>query len=466
MTKLLRRKELQTLLQQAEDEKFKLKRELTAADLTLLGIGATVGVGIFLLPGLMAAKVAGPAIVVSFLLSAIACIFAGLCYAEFASLAPVSGSAYTYSYVALGEIFAWIIGWDLLLEFGVSMSAVAVGWSGYVTNLLSDLGIHLPKILTNDIAHGGIINLPAIFIIALLGWILTRGIRESSNFSNIMVFIKLAVIILFIVLAAPHIKPQNWTPFAPYGWKNVITAAGLVFFAYGGFDAVSTASEETKNPQRNIPIGLVASLTIVATLYAIVCLVLTGVVNYKKLDNSAPVAYVLSLIGVKWGSVLVAIGAVVGITTVMMVMLLGTTRILFSLSRDGLLPPVFSKVHKTRRTPYVATIAVTIIGILLSGFLPIMTLAELCNIGALFAFMLTSISVLVLRIKRPDIKRPFKVPAVYVIAPLAALISFGLIVSLPKIAIIRFIVWLAIGLIIYFSYGIKHSVVQNSRNNS
>ncbi|WP_338825808.1 putative amino acid permease YhdG [Moorella thermoacetica] len=456
-TGVLRKKNIAEALEMAETGKFKLRRELRAIDLFFLVIGITVGGGIFVLPGVMAAQHAGPAVTISFLIGAVVAIFTGLCYVEFASMVPVAGSAYTYSYLALGEIFAWVIGWNVLLEFTMVCSAVAVSWSGYVVELLKNIGLQIPAALTADIGHGGIVNVPAVLILLVVAYIVYGGISQTGKVNDILSVTKLLTVLFFIIIAIPFVKPINWHPFLPFGWKGVMTAASLGFFAYGGFDAVTTASEETKNPNRDIPIGLICGLVFVALLYTIVSLVLTGMVHYSQLDTPAPVAFALSYVGKRWGGGLVAAGAICGLFTVMMGTMLGSSRILFALSRDGLLPPVFSRVHVTRRTPYFSTLIVLAVAVLTAGFLPLGILVELVNIGMLTAYFLTSISILVMRVTQPDVKRPFKVPAVWFVAPVATIGVVALIFSLPKATLIRFAIWTIIGLIVYFGYGVKHS---------
>src|SRR5208337_205443 len=395
-----------------------LKKVLSPFELTLLGIGAIIGTGIFVITGVVAANYSGPALVVSFIISGIVCAFAALSYAEFAAMVPVAGSAYTYGYASLGEIWAWIIGWDLILEYSVSIAAVAVGWSGYMVNLLTAVGIILPP---------GLVNPPG-----------TSGGR---------------VILLFLFLAFSHINPANWTPFMPYGWTGVVTGAAIVFFAYIGFDAVSTAAEEVRDPQRNVPIGILSSLVVATVLYIAVSAVLTGIVPYLAFKNtSAPVAFALGQIGISWGSALVSVGAICGITSVLIVLLYGQTRIFFAMSRDGLLPGVFRELHPVYRTPVKVTLLVGLVTALIASLLPLQTVAELVNIGTLAAFIIVSLGVIVLRRTRPDIERPFRCPFVPWV-PLLCIISCGiLIVMLPFVTHLRFVIWLAIGLVVYFAY--------------
>jgi basic amino acid/polyamine antiporter, APA family len=439
-----------------------LKKTLGAFELTMLGIGAIIGTGIFVLTGIAAARFSGPALIISFMISGMACIFAALCYAEFASMVPVAGSAYTYGYAALGEIWAWIIGWDLILEYTVAAAAVSIGWSGYITSLLENIGVHLPAALVNPPGvNGGVANLPAILIVLLIAALLLIGVKESARLNNIIVVVKMSAILLFILIGIFHVRPANWQPFMPYGWGGVFQGAAIVFFAYIGFDAVSTAAEEVKNPQRDLPRGIIGSLVICTLLYIAVSAILTGMVPYLRFnETTAPVAYALSQVGINWGSALVSIGAISGITSVILVMMFGQTRILFSMSRDGLMPKAFSAVHPTRGTPTGSTLLVAAVIAILAGFTPISTVAELANIGTLAAFAIVSASVIVLRRTRPDIKRHFRCPGVPVIPLLAVFFCLYLMIVLPRMTQIRFLIWLVLGLGVYFLYGWKHSVLR------
>jgi basic amino acid/polyamine antiporter, APA family len=458
-SKIFRVKSIDELI--AGSKKGSLNKVLGAFELTMLGVGAIIGTGIFVLTGVAAANYSGPALILSFIISGMACTFAGLCYAEFAAMVPVAGSAYTYGYAALGEIWAWIIGWDLILEYAVAIAAVAIGWSGYIVNLLESTGIHLPKALINAPGvQGGVVNLPAILIIGVITWLLVLGVKESAKVNNIMVGIKLIVVLLFIVLGVTHVKPSNWVPFMPYGWKGVFQGASIIFFAYIGFDAVSTAAEEVKNPQKDLPKGIIASLIICTILYIVVSAILTGMVPYLQFkDTAAPVAFALSQIGINWGSALVSVGAVCGITSVLLVMMFGQTRVFFAMSRDGLLPKVFGSVHPKFKTPVKSTILVGVVTALMAGFTPIGIVAELTNIGTLAAFIIVSAAVIVLRIKKPDLKRSFKCPFVPVVPGLAIIFCGYLIYSLPRITQYRFVAWLIIGLFVYFLYGKNHSTL-------
>ncbi|RYL95655.1 amino acid permease [Sporolactobacillus sp. THM7-4] len=459
MGSIFKTKPIASLIAETEGKQG-LKKALGAVDLTLLGIGAVIGTGIFVLTGVAAANYSGPALILSFILSGLACFFAALCYAEFSAMVPVAGSAYTYSYAALGEIWAWIIGWDLILEYSVSISAVAIGWSGYAVSLLDSIGIHLPKALTLAPLDGGVINLPAMLIIALICWLLISGVRQTSNLNGVIVAIKLVVIALFIILAVWHIKPANWHPFMPFGFNGVVTGAAVIFFAYIGFDAVSTAAEETRNPQKNLPRGILYSLLICTVLYIVVSGILTGVVKYTAFKHTAaPVAYALQQIGINWGSALVSVGAICGITSVLLVITYGQTRIFFAMARDGLIPKVLGRVSETHRTPITSTVLVGIVTIITAGLLPIGIVAELANIGTLFAFVIVSVGIWVLRVKKPELKRSFKTPLVPIV-PILSVLSCGyLIINLQEATLIRFVVWFVIGMIVYFSYSRHHSTL-------
>jgi basic amino acid/polyamine antiporter, APA family len=460
---LFRKKDISNAL--AESQKGgKLKRDLGAFDLTMLGIGAVIGTGIFVLTGAGALK-AGPALAVSFVIAAIACAFSALAYAEFASMAPVSGSAYTYSYATLGEIIAWIIGWDLVLEYLFAVSSVSVGWSGYFQSLLGGFGIHFPDALTA--APGAVegvttyFNLPAFLIVMIITFLLSRGITESKRANNIMVIIKVAVVLLFIIVGAFYVKPSNWEPFAPFGFDGIFSAAALVFFAFIGFDAVAAAAEETRNPKRDLPIGLLTSLGICALLYVIVTLVMTGIVPYQEFakDLSHPISLALQKAEQDWFAGVIDLGAIMGMTTVILVMLYGQTRIFFSMSRDGLLPKAFSWVHPKYKTPYTSTWIIGTIAAFVGALLPLDKLAELVNIGTLFAFTVVSLGVIILRYTQPDLPRPFRCPGVPVIPAISIFACLFLISNLAVFTWIAFAVWFVIGLIIYFTYSRKHSLL-------
>lgn len=377
-------------------------------------------------------------------------------------MVPVAGSAYTYSYAALGELFAWIIGWDLMLEYALACSTVAIGWSGYFVKLLEGLGVNLPAWGTLSAGSGGLINIPALVIALLITWLLSLGVKESTRVNNIIVAVKLFAVLVFIVVAIFYVKPANWHPFMPYGWNGVFRGAAIVFFAYIGFDAVSTAAEEVKNPQKDLPRGIIASLIVCTVLYIIVTAILTGAVSYTKLNVSAPIALALQLIHQNWAAGIISIGALGGITTVLLVMLYGQTRVFYAMSRDGLLPKIFSETHPKHKTPNKSTWLTGIIVAIVAGLTPIDILAEMVNIGTMSAFVFVSIAVIVLRKSQPDLPRAFRCPGVPVVPALAALFSLFLMFKLPGATWIRFVVWLFIGFIIYFMYGYKHSALNKT----
>ena len=457
---LFRKKDIGALRSMAQ--KSGLTRNLSAFDLVFLGIGSVIGTGIFVLTGVGAALYAGPGISLSFVLASVACAFAGLAYAEYASMVPVAGSAYTYTYASLGEFMAFIVGWNLVLEYTVTCSTVGSHWSGYVVGLLASGGVDLPVAFTKVPEDGGIINLPAIFITMFLCILLVRGTKETVMINRILVFVKLAVIAIFFVIATPHVDPTNWDPFLPFGYQGIASGAAIVFFAYIGFDAVATSAEEAKNPSRDLPIGILGSLFVCAILYFFVALVLTGIVPYTDLNTPEPVAYALRAIGYPIGSAIVAVGAICGITTVLLVLLYGQARIFFALSRDGMIPAGICKIHKLYRTPYLVTIGGCILVAAIAGFAPIHLIAEMANIGTLSAFFLAGFGVLYLRRTRPDIKRGFKCPAIYFVSPMAMLSCGYLMYNLPIHTWIRFVIWCGIGLVIYFGYSYKHSKIQAS----
>ncbi len=470
-----------------------LKRALGPLNLVTLGIGAVIGAGIFVLTGQAAALHAGPAVPISMALVGIACTFAALCYAEMASAVPVAGSAYTYVYATMGELVAWIVGWDLVLEYAAGAAGVGVGWSGHLVSLLGLFGVRLPDALAASptawctaaqvgtmaapgCAHAGlnltgaIVNLPAVFIVALMSTILVVGIRESARVNNVIVILKVAIVLLVAIVGLAHITPANWKPFIPpntgewgtFGWSGVLRGAGLVFFAYIGFDAVSTTAQEAKNPQKDMPIGILGSLAVCTVLYMIVSAVLTGMVPYTQLNLPAPVAYAMEQVGAPWGvRVAIDLGAVLGLGSVVLVMLLGQSRVFFSMSRDGLLGRWAGKVHPTRRTPYLSTIYTGIAVGLATGLLPLQLLGQLVNIGTLLAFVLVCAGVWILRHKRPDLDRPFRTPFVPFVPIMGMLCCFGLMLTLPADTWIRLVVWLVIGFAIYFGYSRKHSVLRN-----
>ncbi len=447
-----------------------LKRALGWASLMSLGIGGIIGAGIFVLTGAAAAKFAGPAVMISFLLSGIACALVALCYAELASLIPVSGSTYTYTYITLGEIFAWIIGWNLILEYAAGSATVAVGWAGYFNRVMQGFGLHLPPELTTAYfaAHGGVsglFNVPAAAIVMFLTALLVRGTTESSLFNNIIVAIKLTVVLLVIYFGAQHIDVANWTPLVPentgefgvYGWSGVVRGASVVFFAYIGFDAVSTAAQEARRPQRDVPIGILGSLIICTILYIAVAAVSTGVVSYKELGVPDPIAVVMDHTGVSWISWTVKLGALAGLTTAILVLLFGQTRVFFAMAEDGLLPPIFARLHERYRTPAISQIVVGVFVALTAGLFPIDILDEMVSIGTLAAFMIVCIAVLYLRRKRPDLNRPFRAPGIPVLPLLGIAACLGLMVALPLETWLRLLIWTGIGIAIYLLYGVKHA---------
>jgi APA family basic amino acid/polyamine antiporter len=461
---LFRTKSIGELLECCAGE-HTLKRVLGPLELILFGIGAIIGTGIFVITGIAAANYAGPALVISFVISGIVCLLAALAYAEFATMVPIAGSAYSYSYASLGEIWAWIIGWDLILEYSVSVAAVAVGWSGYITNLLSDIGISLPESLVNPPGiQNGIINVPAIVVISLVTGLLIIGVQQSARVNNVIVAIKVAIVLLFIYLGFSHINPVNYADFMPFGWTGVIAGAAIVFFAYIGFDAVSTTAEEVKNPQRDLPIGILGSLLVCTVLYIVVTVVLTGMVPYSLLATPAPVSFALQQVGIFWGSALVSVGALLGITSVLIVLLFGQSRIFFAMSRDGLLPPVFKEVHPKFRTPVKVTIFVGFVTALIAGLLPLQEIAQLVNIGTLAAFIIVSAGVIILRYRRPDLERPFKCPLVPFVPLLCMIACAVLILALPTLTHIRFVIWLFLGLLVYLVYSSKHSELRLKYN--
>ena len=447
----------------------------------MLGIGAIIGTGIFVLTGTVAAQNAGPAVVLSFVLAGVASIFAALCYSEFASLVPMAGSAYTYGYATLGELFAWIIGWDLILEYALGAVTVSIGWSGYVVSFLRDVGIHMPPqfsaargtliTLADGTQVAAIFNLPAVIIVAIVTILLVIGIRESANVNNVIVVVKVAVVLLFIVGAAHAINPANWHPFIPantgvrenFGWSGVVSGAGVVFFAYIGFDAVSTAAQEAKNPQRDMPIGIIGSLLICTVLYILVSGIATGVMSYHDLDVPDPIAVVADHVGLGWMSSLIKLGAIAGLSSVILVMLLGQSRIFWTMADDGLLPPFVSRVHPRFCTPWITSILTGIGVAIVSALFTVREAGSLVSIGTLLAFVIVSIGVLVLRIREPELPRTFKTPLVWVVAPLGALSALYLMWFLPWRTWERLIIWFVIGMVIYFVYGVRRSKLARPR---
>ncbi|MCB2361787.1 amino acid permease [Clostridium estertheticum] len=455
-----KKKTLEQMLHSAE--KSDLKKNLTSKDLAALGIGAVVGTGIFVSTG-VGAHLAGPAVVLSFIVAAVISALCALTYSELATMFPVAGSTYAYSYVAFGELIAWIIGWDLMLEYLVSSAAVASGWSGTFVGLLSSAGLNLPNAIIKTPSAGGIIDMPAVIITMFVTWILFIGIKESAKLNNKIVLIKVGVIILFVILGVFHINVANYKPFAPFGWSGVMAGASIIFFAYIGFDAVSTAAEETINPKRDVPRGLAICLGIVIILYIAVALVITGMVPYKEIIENNAVPGALARFGINWGAALVGTGAVIGMISTLLVMLYGQIRVFMVMSRDGLLPKVFSKVHPIHKTPTLCTIITGSIAGIMAGFLPLDEIIKLCNIGTLFAFILVSIGVIVLRKTMPNIERKFRCPWVPVLPIISALACIYLMSALPLVTWIRFIIWLLIGIVIYFVYSRHHSLLQKEK---
>ena len=488
----------------AEGQEVTLKRALGALNLTMLGIGAIIGAGIFVLTGTAAAQYAGPAIVLSFVLAGLGCLFAGLCYAEFSAMIPIAGSAYTYGYATLGELIAWIIGWDLILEYLFGAATVAVGWSGYFVAFIGELGLKLPTQWTQAplnvvgthtlvrnlmcvspdgtaaaatngacaagaVLTPGMINLPAMVLVALMSTLLVIGIKESASFNNVIVFIKVAIVIAVIGFGFVYVNTANWHPFIPtntgefghYGWSGIARGAAVVFFAYIGFDAVSTAAQEARNPQKDMPIGILSSLAICTVLYILMALVMTGLAHYTELNVPHPVFVAIDKAGpaLHWLTYFINIGAILGLASVVLVMLMGQPRIFFSMSRDGLLPATFGKVHRKFQTPYVTTIVTGVVAAVVAGLFPIALLGELVSIGTLLAFVIVCFGVMILRYTRPNIPRPFRTPLVPIVPILGILICGYMMYTLPPDTWIRLIVWMVIGLIIYFTYSIRHSRV-------
>ena len=463
---LFTRKSFEAL--QAEAERGLLRRSLGPWNLTALGIGCIIGTGIFVLTGTAASQNAGPALVLSMIISAVGCAFAGLCYAEFAAMVPVAGSAYTYAYATVGELFAWIIGWDLILEYALSVSTVAVGWSGYFVSFARDLGITIPAALAAPPGAGpGVFNLPAAVIVLLVSALLVIGIKQSADTNTLLVGIKAAVLVVFVAAGAAYINRDNLTPFIPpntgafgqFGWSGVLRGAGVMFFAYIGFDAVSTAAQEAKNPSRDMPIGILSSLAICTVIYIAVAIVLLGIVPYQQLNVADPLAVGIDATGLRWLSPVIKIAALFGLFSTMLVNLLAQTRIFYSMSRDGLLPKVFATVHPRFRTPHVSTIMTGVIIALVAGLTRIDVLGQLVSIGTLLAFVLVSIGIIILRRTLPDAPRPFRTPGVPYVPVFGALICLAQMVGLPVATWERLLIWLAIGLAVYLGYSRWRSFV-------
>ncbi|MDR0995104.1 MAG: amino acid permease [Tannerella sp.] len=476
LNRLFRKKDIGAMLEASSQDNGGLHRNLTATNLVTLGIGAIVGAGIFVITGQAAAEYAGPALTISFAISAVGCVLAGLCYAEFAAMIPVSGSVYAYCYTTMGEFLAWFIGWALVLEYLFACSSVSSAWSGYMLNLLDGWGVHLPPQISQSTFiylpesgwqwSGSLINFPAVFIVGILTALLMGGIKQSALINNVIVAIKVGVILLFVGFGLSYIDRSNWTPYIPantgeyghYGWSGILRGAGIVFYAYLGFDALSTAAQETRNPQRDMPRGILISLGVCAVLYVAVTAVLTGIVHYTSLNVAAPIGVAIDQVPqLSWLSPFIKLGAIAGLSSVILVMMLGQSRIYYSIADDGLLPSFLARVHPVRGVPQRATILAGLATALIAGLFPLQVLNELVSIGTLLAFTIVCLCVIVLRRTRPDLKRPFRVPWVPWLPLIGALICVVQMLSLPWPTWARLIIWTLIGLLIYFFYGIKHS---------
>lgn len=461
MQSIFRKKDVNAVL---DNKNNASEKTLGAIDVTLMGIGATIGTGVMVLTGVVAARSAGPAVVLSFIGAAIACILVALCYAEFASSIPTSGSAYSYIYVSLGEFIAHLVGWSLLLGYTVCTATVAGGWSAYFNGLMNEMGIHLPDKLTKIYSQGGFVNLPAVIVALFIMLLLSKGTKESKKINNLMVFIKLFVIILFVVVGARYVKPSNWNPFMPFGINGVFSGAASVFLAFAGFDAVSTSAEEVKDPQKNLPIGIVASLIVCTIIYVVVCFVLTGITKYSNLNVADAMAYVLKNVGQGWAASIISIGAVIGIMAVMLAYTYGASRILYSMSRDGLVPKKFSKLNEKTNVPSYSIWVIGIVGAVLSGIVDLKQLADLANIILIATFLLVALSVIVLRKTNPGLKRNFMVPLVPVLPVIAIICCLFLMFNLSKLTWLYFIVWLLVGTVVYFLYSYRNSLLQKDNS--
>ena len=478
MSDLWAKKSLDRLRAEAQESEHGLRRALGPVALISLGIGAIVGAGIFVLSG-VAVQYAGPALVLSVIITGIGCAFAGLCYAEFASMIPIAGSAYTYAYATIGEFLAWIIGWDLILEYAVGSATVSIGWSGYVLSFLRTLHIPFPAELAkspwdpptivNGVPVHSYFNLPAFLVVAVIALLLILGIRESANFNNVVVIVKVGVILMFIIIGAIYVTRNNWVPFLPantgtfgdFGWSGVMRGAGIIFFAFIGFDAVSTAAQEARNPERDMPIGILGSLGISTALYIAAVLVLTGLTPFTHLNVPDPLAVAIDATPAHWLSPIVKLGAILGTTAVILVMLLGQTRVFYTMACDGLLPKMFSSIHPRCRTPYKSTALVGLFVALGGGLIPLRVVGELVSIGTLLAFVIVCGSVMAMRKTQPEVRRPFRTPMVWIVAPLGIIVCLSQMIALPRDTWIRLFGWMVIGLLIYFCYSRHHSALRS-----